>query len=85
MRELIVAKADSTAGVEVDDCTIGISIRVPDFEDGEWEKRSAEYFEGQATEIVNALQTHLPGRTFDAVLRELLKRRACLLRVPIGS
>jgi len=42
-----------------------------------------EFFDGEAKIIVDAMVRSLPGGTIDAVLRELLTRKACLLRVTL--
>ncbi len=84
MKTIIVSKAESGRKTIAEDCTIFIQLPMPDFKDSDWAEKSLVFFEQQATEIVDALQDHLPGGTLDAVLRELCKRRACLLRVPIG-
>ena len=85
-KTIIVAKAapDVVATV-VEDCTIEICDPTPNFDGDDYPLTSLEFFEGQASVIVDALQTHLPGGTLDAVLRELCKRKACLLREAINS
>ena len=87
MKTVCVSKAESFREKNTEDCVIHINRSIPGYEDSDWEKESLEFFEQEATEIVDALQNHLPGGTLDAVLRELCKRKACLLRVPmpIGS
>lgn len=83
MKNLTVAKGESTGRIEVDDCTIVIEDPVPDVNDRDLFADPSEFFNGQASVIVDALQAHLPGGTFDAVLREMLNRKASLLRVPL--
>ena len=85
MKSLIVCKAERTGVVQAEDRTIEISDPIPSFSDNAWEKNSMEFFEWQASQIVDALQASLPGGTLDAVLREMHKRKACLLRVPSSS
>ena len=84
MKTLIVAKAESSPSMPVDDCVIHINNSIPDFKGDDYVEKSLVFFEVQATVIVDALQTHLHGGTLDAVMRELCKRKACLFRVPIG-
>lgn len=85
MKTLTVAKAEPVHPKSVEGCLIYISDPLPNFSNEDWEEKSTEFFEGQAAAIVDALQENLPGGTFDAVLRELCKRKACLFRVPIYS
>ncbi len=84
MKTVIVAKAEGIEIYGAGDFTIEISGSIPNFGE-DWVEQSMEFFEEQASLIVDALQTHLPGGTLDAVLRELCKRKACLFRVPIGG
>lgn len=76
-----VAKADATAGVSRFG-TIAITEKIPQFEDSDWERRSSEFYDSQAAQIVDALAL-LPGATWDRVLLLMLERRASLLRVSI--
>ena len=47
---------------------IHINRSVPDFTDDGRESSPIEFYEHQADMIVDALQTHLPGGTLDAVI-----------------
>lgn len=90
MKTLTVCKAESLREAVTEDALIQISDPIPRFDFQlvtlpAWEQTVREFYEGQATVIVDVLQQHLPGGTLDAVLRELCKRKACLLRVPISS
>ena len=81
MKTVCVSKSESFRETITEDCRIDINSPIPIYSDSDWEEKSLAFFEIQATLIVDALQTHLPGGTLDAVLRELCKRKACLLRV----
>jgi hypothetical protein len=60
------------------DMTIEATETFPGIEDP---KASAELHDRDASAIVSAMLTSLPGGTVDAVLRRLLEHRASLLRV----
>lgn len=78
MKTVVVAKAGPARHRKaVENCTIEILNPVPDFDwdDPEWEIKSSEFFSSQAKEIVDALQTHLPGGTLDAIILEMMERK----------
>jgi len=61
-----------------EDFQIQISESLPPFMDEAG--KAIELFEFEAAEIVNAMQSSLPGGALDAILRELLRKRASLLQ-----
>lgn len=79
-----IAKAHATAGVEIPDVTLSISGPVPEFtDDPQWIKKLGVFYESEAERIADALCKALPGGTLDALICNLLKRKASLLRVPM--
>ncbi len=83
METIFVSKAEYVPSTITRDCRIFITQPIPDFKGSDYVEKSLEFYEKQASKIVDALQAHLPGGTLDAVLRELCKRKACLFRGPI--
>lgn len=47
------------------------------------ERDNALFFESQARRLVAAMMRTLPGALIDAIMAELMTRRACQLRVPL--
>lgn len=76
-----IFRAQAIAG-EVEPVLIQITEELPQFDrDNPLELLAARY-SSQAISLANALEASLPGGTMDALLREMLKRRASLLVVP---
>lgn len=84
MNKVKVRKAGSLRDLEVPNLIIEATEPTTDdmFNTKTW-PQIQEFFDGEAKIIVDAMFTSLPGGTIDAVLRELLTRKACLLRVTL--
>ena len=84
MNKVKVRKAGSLRDLEVPNLIIEATEPTTDdmFNTKTW-PQIQEFFDGEAKIIVDAMLTSLPGGTIDAVLREMLTRKACLLRVTL--
>ena len=84
MNKVKVRKAGSLRDLEVPNLIIEATEPTTDdmFNTKTW-PQIQEFFDGEAKIIVDAMIKSLPGGTIDAVLRELLTRKACLLRVTL--
>ncbi len=74
-----ILKAGLIGSQEIENHTIVIAGTSPEFEELQ---QYARHYQSQAVLLVDALFASLPGGTVDALLCELLSRRASLLRVP---
>lgn len=80
MNTFTVHKASPTVpGDEIDEATILIVPSIDSTSD------SRKQFQHDGTELAQALWMHLPGGTLDALLGELLQRRASQLRVRFSN
>lgn len=71
---------------ETEPLAIFIDIPFPTLEDDDkWETELREFFTQEGKGIADALMLTLPGGTIDALLAELMRRRAGLLTVRIGA
>lgn len=61
--------------------TITIHDQLPERDSYVGRDQQAVEMDQQAIELAEALHASLPGRTFDALVAELLRRKASLLRV----
>lgn len=88
MQQISICKAEGhTPNDPVEDLQVMVTESIPkfDFKDDTWENQTRDFYDDQATKLVDVFVKHLPGGTVDALLRELCKRKACLFRVPINS
>lgn len=80
VKEISILRAGSVGAVNPP----VLSIKVGDQISEDMTIESAkELYADQATKLVDALLESLPGGTVDAMLVELLRRKATLLRVPM--
>lgn len=79
-----IHRADATRDQPVPPVVIAIDLTQP-VHGGGYEAEARALFADDAHRLADALYAALPGGTFDALLGELLARKACLLRVPMPS
>lgn len=86
MRTIIVHKAQSLTdrSCETESLTLVAQRPAPAAVPGdpEWATKARAFYDAEGESIADALFTHLPGGTVDAVLRHMLLKRASLLVVP---
>jgi len=70
---------------ETEPLKILIDLPFPELHIDKWETELREFFTLEGKGIADALMTTLPGGTVDALLAELMRRRAGLLTVRIGA
>jgi len=78
MKELVIYKAASIAGIYADDVTIIVKDEFPAFDSLEDSKRIHEF---DAKRIEKVFHESLPGGTYDRLFAAMAERKASLYRV----
>ncbi len=82
-----VHRADATRDEPVQPVTIAIDLEQPPYGAGwtDYARDAKALFTADATKIADALRDALPGGTLDALVAELMTRRAVLFRVRLDA